>query len=85
MNRPRFNPTAIASCCSGKVRIKHDRRANTTGRTEYVFCGKEVIITDDSVFSKESGNWLGYLYIDDEGDKFILGPRYKGQINKKNQ
>ena len=78
MCRKRFDRNAVASACSGRVKISHDRRANTTGRTPYLFCGDPVIITDNNVF--RNGNWIGYLFIDDHGQKYVLGPRNKGYI-----
>lgn len=80
MNRKRFNPNAVANSDGVHVRVRHDRRANTTGRTNYMFCGKEVIITNDSVYNKANGQWLGYLYIDDHGTKYVLGPKNKGRL-----
>ena len=50
MYRKRFDRNAVASACNGRVKISHDRRANTTGRTPYLFCGDPVIITDNNVF-----------------------------------
>lgn len=81
--RKRFSLNAVANSDGIHIRIKHDHRANTTGRTNYMFCGKAVIITDGSVFSKESGQWLGHLYIDDYGDKYVYGPHNKGLIKNK--
>ena len=80
MCRRRFSPNAVASVCNGRVRISHDRRANTTGRTPYIFCGKSVIITDNKVF--RDGNWIGHLFIDDHGNKYVLGPHDKGRIDE---
>lgn len=80
--RSRFNPNAIAGSDGIHTRVSHDRRANTTGRTPYTFCGKEVIITDDNVYSKNTGRWLGYLQIDDHGHKYVHGPKNKGLLNK---
>lgn len=40
--RRRFNPNAVASSDGVHTRVSHDRRANTTGRTErkqYAKCG----------------------------------------------
>ena len=78
--RRRFNVHAIASSDGVRTRIMHDRRANTTGRTPYMFCGKEVIINQDSVYAKSTGKWLGYLYIDDHGQKYVYGPSNKGPL-----
>lgn len=78
--RHRFNPNAIASVCNGRVRISHDRRANSTGRTPYTFCGKRVIITNNNVYC--NGNWIGHLYIDENGQKYVDGPKNKGRINE---
>ena len=78
MCRRRFSPNAVASVCNGRVKISHDRRANTTGRTPYLFCGKPVIITDNHVFC--GGNCIGRLFTDDEGGKYVIGPQHKGMI-----
>ena len=80
MCRKRFSRNAVASVCNGRVRISHDRRANTTGRTPYLFCGKRVIITDNNVFC--NGNWIGRLFIDDHGNKCVIGPHNKGLIEE---
>lgn len=80
MCRRRFSPNAVASSDGQHIRVSHDRRANTTGRTPYMFCGKRVIITDNNVFC--NGNWIGHLYIDDYGNKYVLGPRNKGRIEE---
>lgn len=82
MNRRRFSLNAIASSDGTHLRVSHDRRANTTGRTDYTFCGKEVIITDNNVFAKHNGKWLGYLYVDEHGIKYVYGPQNKGQLYK---
>lgn len=82
MNRRRFSLNAVASSDGTHLRVSHDRRANTTGRTDYTFCGKEVIITNDSVYAKSTGRWLGYLYVDEHGIKYVFGPQNKGQLYK---
>ena len=78
--RPRFSKNAVASVCNGHVRISHDRRANTTGRTPYLFCGKKVIITNNDVF--RDGYWIGHLFIDQHGQKHVYGPKNKGLIEE---
>ena len=78
--RRRFNPSAVASVCNGHVRISHDRRANTTGRSNTTFCGKKVIITNSDVF--RDGYWIGHLYVDEYGQKYVLGPHNKGRIEE---
>lgn len=78
MCRKRFDRNAIASSDGQHTRVIHDRRANTTGRTPYLFCGKKVIITDNNVFC--NGNWIGHLFIDDKGGKYVIGPQHKGMI-----
>ena len=80
MCRHKFNPSAIASSDGQHTRVSHDRRANTTGRTPYLFCGDPVIITDNNVF--RNGNWIGYLFIDDYGNKYVIGPHNKGCIEE---
>lgn len=78
MNRRRFAMNAVASSDGIHTRVKHDRKANATGRSEYVFCGHKVIITNNNVF--RDGNWIGHLYIDDKGNKWVYGPNNKGEI-----
>lgn len=80
MCRRRFNPASVASSDGNHVHLLHDRRANTTGRTPYLFCGKKVIITNNDVF--RNGYWIGHLYVDDYGNKYVLGPHNKGRINE---
>lgn len=80
MCRRRFSPNAVASVCNGHVRISHDRRANATGRTPFVFCGKKVIITNNNVYC--NGNWIGRLFIDQYGQKHVCGPKNKGLIEE---
>lgn len=79
-SRRKFSPNAVASVCNGHMRISHDRRANTTGRTPYMFCGEKVIIVNDSIY--RNGNWIGHLFIDDYGNKYVLGPHNKGRIDE---
>ena len=50
MCRRRFSPNAVASSDGQHTRVSHDRRANTTGRSNTTFCGKKVIITNNDVF-----------------------------------
>jgi len=78
MCRKRFDRNSVASSDGQHIRVSHDRRANTTGRTPYLFCGDPVIITDNNVF--RNGNWIGNLFIDDHGQKYVLGPHNKGYI-----
>lgn len=76
----RFNPNAIAGSDGIHTRVSHDRRANTTGRTPYTFCGKPVIVTDNNVY--RDGKWIGHLFINDNGHKYVYGPKNKGLLNK---
>lgn len=76
--RRRFDLNAVASSDGTRVRISHDRKANTTGRTPYTFCGKSVIITDEHVFLE--GRCIGKLFTDSEGSKYVIGPNHKGYI-----
>jgi hypothetical protein len=76
--RRRFAVNAVASSDGIHTRVKHDRRANATGRSEYAFCGHKVIITNNNVF--RDGYWIGHLYIDDHGQKYVYGPHNKGQL-----
>ena len=76
--RRRFSPNAVASSDGDHTRVSHDRKANATGRSEYAFCGHKVIITNNNVF--RDGNWIGHLYIDDKGQKYVYGPANKGRI-----
>lgn len=80
MCRRRFSPNAVASSDGKHVRLSHDRRANATGRSNTTFCGKKVIITNNDVF--RNGYWIGHLYIDDYGNKYVLGPHNKGRIEE---
>ena len=80
MCRRRFSPNAVASSDGQHTRVSHDRRANTTGRTPYLFCGKKVIITNDEVF--RNGYWIGHLYVDEHGQKYVYGPKNKGRIEE---
>lgn len=75
--RQRFNANAVASSDGNRTRIKHDRRANTTGRTPYKFLGKEVIVTSGNVFAKSTGKWLGYFAIN-KGNICVTGPKVRG-------
>lgn len=77
--RQRFNINAIASSNGNRTRIKHDRRANTTGRTPYKFCGREVIVSAGKVFLKSTGRMLGYFTIN-KGNKCITGPNICGVL-----
>lgn len=80
--RRRFSPNAVASSDGDHTRVSHDRRANTTGRTEYAFCGKEVIVSNGFVFDKSTGNCLGKLINLEDGDKYLIGPTNKGPLMK---
>lgn len=77
--RKRFCPNSIASSDGVHMHILHDKRANTTGRTPYKFCGKEVIITAGKVFLKSTGRVLGQLTIN-EGHKYVTGPKACGVL-----
>lgn len=78
--RRRFNVNAVASTDGQHIRVKHDKRANTSGRTEYEFCGHPVIISNGGVYRTDTGKWIGHLYEDDHGQKWVYGPLNKGQI-----
>lgn len=78
MCRKRFDRRAIASSDGEHVRVIHDRRANTTGRTPYMFGGKPVIITGHYVFC--NGINIGRIYTDKEGRKCVSGKANKGLI-----
>ena len=80
--RNRFNPNAVAGSDGTHTRVSHDRRANTTGRTPYTFCGKEVIIKIDGVYNKSTGQRMGHLYTDEHGYKYVYGRLYKGRLDK---
>lgn len=80
--RRRFDRSAIASSDGIHCMVNHDRRANTTGRTNYTFCGKDIVITNNNVYDKITGAWMGHLYIDDHGEKHVYGPLHKGLIKK---
>ena len=70
--RKRFCPNSIASSDGVHMHILHDRRANTTGRTPYKFCGKEVIVSAGKVFLKSTGRMLGFFTIN-KGHKYVTG------------
>ena len=78
--RRRFSPNAVASSDGDHTKVSHDRRANTTGRTEYAFCGDPVIITQNGVYRR--GNRIGWCFTDDYGNKYLIGPSNKGRIDK---
>ena len=78
MCRKRFDRNAIASSDGSHVRVIHDRKANATGRTPYLFCGKPVIITGHYVFC--NGKYIGRLHIDKEGRKCISSKKNNGFI-----
>ena len=80
MCRKKFDRNAIASSDGKHVRLSHDRKANATGRTPYVFCGKKVIISNNNVF--RNGYWIGHLFIDQHGQKHVYGPKNKGLIEE---
>lgn len=83
MCRRRFSLSAVASSDGTHIRISHDKKANTTGRTPYSFCGKPVIVStvENSVLDATTGRWLGYLYVSDNGTKHVYGPMNKGMLN----
>ena len=76
--RKRFALNAVASSDGAHVRVSHDRRANATGRSNYTFLGRKVIITDGNVF--RNGHWIGKCITDDQGNKFVSGPYNNGNI-----
>ena len=80
--RRRFSVNAVANSDGVHTRVSHDRPANVTGRSEYTFCGHKVIITNNNVF--KDGNWIGHLYIDDYGRKYVYGPNNKGRLQSIN-
>ena len=83
MCRRRFSPNAVASSDGQHIHILHDRRANTTGRSNTTFCGKKVIVTNNDVF--RNGYWIGHLHIDENGQKYVYGPKNKGMIHETTQ
>ena len=46
---------------------------------KYLFCGKIVTIKDNNVY--RGGNWIGGLFVDEHGVKYVLGPQNKGVLN----
>ena len=82
--RHKFNPTAVAGSDGIHTRVSHDRRPNTTGRTPYTFCGKQVIVTDNRVYIKDTGRYIGYFHIDENGHKYVYGPYNKGRLESTN-
>lgn len=80
MCKKRFDRNAVASSDGQHTRVSHDRRANTTGRTPYLFCGKPVIVSENNVF--RDGKWIGRLHINSYGQKCVYGPLNKGRIEQ---
>lgn len=70
--RRRFCTNSVASSDGDHTRIMHDKRANTTGRTPYKFCGREVIVSAGKVFLKSTGRMLGFFTIN-KGHKYVTG------------
>jgi hypothetical protein len=79
--RKRFSLNAVASSDGAPTRVMHDKRANTTGRTPYKFCGKEVIVTAGKVFLKSTGKMLGFFTIN-KGHKYVTGYDICGILTK---
>ena len=76
--RRRFTLNAVASSDGAHVRVSHDRKANLTGRSNYAFLGKKVIITEGNVF--RNGYFIGKCVIDDQGNRFVSGINHNGII-----
>lgn len=76
--RRRFDRSAVASSDGDHTRVSHDRKANLTGRSNYAFLGKKVIITDGNVF--RNGHCIGKCVTDDQGNKFVSGVNNNGII-----
>jgi hypothetical protein len=76
--RKRFALNAVASSDGAHTRVSHDRKANLTGRSNYAFLGKKVIITDGNVF--RNGHYIGRCITDDQGNKFVSGHYNNGII-----
>ena len=76
--RRRFNPNAVASSDGDHTRVSHDRKANVTGRSNYAFLGKKVIISNNEVYS--NGHYIGKCITDDQGNKFVSGVNNNGII-----
>lgn len=76
--RKRFALNAVASSDGAHVRVSHDRKANLTGRSNYAFLGKKVIITDGNVF--RNGHYIGRCITDDQGNKSVSGHYNNGII-----
>lgn len=76
--RKRFNPNAVASSDGDHTRVSHDRKANTTGRSDYTFLGKKVIISNNEVYS--NGHYIGKCITDDYGNKYVKGVNNNGII-----
>ena len=53
--------------------------------TNYSFCGKPVLLGPDGVYKPDAngrrGKWLGHLYTDEYGTKYVLGPENKGKLD----
>jgi len=80
--RRRFSPNAVASSDGDHTRVSHDRRANATGRSNYTFLGRKVIVTEGNVF--RNGHWIGKCITDDQGNRLLLGPYNNGNIKSIN-
>lgn len=76
--RRRFSTNAVASSDGDHTRVSHDRKANLTGRSNYAFLGKKVIITEGNVF--RNGYFIGKCVIDDQGNRFVSGINHNGII-----
>lgn len=47
---------------------------------KYLFINTPVEIRNDHVY--RNGNFIGYCYTDEHGDRYVLGPRDKGKLTK---
>ena len=83
MCRRKFSLSAVASSDGTHIRVSHDKRANTTGRTPYSFCGRPVIVStvENIVLDATTGKRLGHLYVSDNGTKYVYGPMHKGMLD----
>lgn len=76
--RNKFRTDAVASSVGERVRVSHDRKANTTGRTNHQFCGNPIIITDGRAYS--NGICIGPVHRCEDGSLYLCGKTHKGLI-----
>ena len=76
--RRKFRTDAVASAIGERIRVSHDRRANTTGRTNHQFAGQPIIITDNHAFC--NGSCIGSVHLREDGALYLNGEKHRGLI-----